>query len=323
MTHTYYVGNFGLGIVRDLLLQYGSTNNTSGFRVVCKAFTIEEANDILENLCANNKSPSTKFKYNLEVVTEEEKKLCETYPIIINLDGMTNLGSRYFDLEKIMIENQELMGSIPMLTTYESLTEKRYKPVLLKLAQDSLKVKLDFECKSYVVALERYKNITLEICFFNNPKGGARQLYGYFNGLVHDYFQGRIVHTQGTSIESINTYLKEWEDFVPERFLEKMRSTLNKLEKNPDRALHFMTRHGMELINEIVKAITFGKLNEEFTIDEVKEFVKQETWEIPDAYLKTCIANAASDHQSNYYVKSFEKVVEDKYRLIKSVNTLL
>lgn len=70
-----------------------------------------------------------------------------------------------------------------------------------------------------------------------------------------------------------------------------MRSTLNKLEKNVDRAIHFMPRHGMSLINEIVGAFERKEIKEEFNINNVRDFINLQGWEIsevrkPDSFVE-------------------------------------
>ncbi len=76
-------------------------------------------------------------------------------------------------------------------------------------------------------------------------------------------------------------------------------------------------KYGRGLNAEIEAAVLAGELPAVFTMADVREWTKRKNWEVPETYLRVCLANAAegSTH-SLTYKKRFIAHGNGEYSLI-------
>lgn len=78
-----------------------------------------------------------------------------------------------------------------------------------------------------------------------------------------------------------------------------------------------MVKYGKGLNYEIAMAVKRGVIVQPFKIIDVKKFVKNKDWNIPDTYLNVCLANGTSESHSLNYKKYFKAVGDGKYILLE------
>lgn len=74
-------------------------------------------------------------------------------------------------------------------------------------------------------------------------------------------------------------------------------------------------KYGRGLNREIVAAVNSGTISEPFSIDDVRNLIADRGWEVPETYLRVCLANGASNQHSLTYQKYFVSMGQGKYRL--------
>lgn len=76
-----------------------------------------------------------------------------------------------------------------------------------------------------------------------------------------------------------------------------------------------MPKYGRGLNREVVGAMNRGVIREPFGIADVRSFASSNGWDIPDSYVNTTLANAASSGHSHTYKKYFVRTIEGKYKI--------
>lgn len=76
-----------------------------------------------------------------------------------------------------------------------------------------------------------------------------------------------------------------------------------------------MSKYGKGLNREIVYAVNTGIIKEPFSVSDIKKFIKDRNWDVPQSYLNACLANGSSKSHSLTYKKYFESLGEGEYKL--------
>ena len=74
-----------------------------------------------------------------------------------------------------------------------------------------------------------------------------------------------------------------------------------------------MTKYGRGLNREIVGAVNRGIVNEPLSVSDVRDFVAQKNWDVPEEYLTVCLPNASAFEHSHTYKMYFESVGNGRY----------
>lgn len=78
-----------------------------------------------------------------------------------------------------------------------------------------------------------------------------------------------------------------------------------------------MSTHGRGLNREIVAAVNRGEISEPFNLAKVRDYVSEKGWDVPEKYLRVCLANGTATDHSLTYRKYFEALGDGKYRVGK------
>ena len=76
-----------------------------------------------------------------------------------------------------------------------------------------------------------------------------------------------------------------------------------------------MPKYGRGLNRELVAAVNKGVIREPFSIADVRDFIRQQGWNVPENYINCCLANGASSTHSFNYKKYFVSEDEGIYRV--------
>lgn len=76
-------------------------------------------------------------------------------------------------------------------------------------------------------------------------------------------------------------------------------------------------RYGKGLNREVVDAVKRGVITEPFSVSDVRNLAKQKGWDVPETYLRVCLANGTSETHSHTYGKYFVSLGDGKYKLAK------
>jgi hypothetical protein len=64
-----------------------------------------------------------------------------------------------------------------------------------------------------------------------------------------------------------------------------------------------MLKYGRGLNREIVGAVNRGIIKEPFSVSDVRLYIEQRNWNVPENYIIVCLANASSEEHSLTYKK--------------------
>lgn len=74
-------------------------------------------------------------------------------------------------------------------------------------------------------------------------------------------------------------------------------------------------KYGRGLNREIVGGVNQGYLPESFSVADIKKFVAQKSWQVPETYVVVCLANSAATKHSHTYIKYFVSLGNGQYKL--------
>lgn len=81
-----------------------------------------------------------------------------------------------------------------------------------------------------------------------------------------------------------------------------------------------MPKYGKGLNYEITLAVKKGLIAEPFNLNDIKKYVNDQNWAVPNSYLNVCLANGSSEAHSKTYKKYFKNVGAGKYILNKGID---
>jgi hypothetical protein len=76
-----------------------------------------------------------------------------------------------------------------------------------------------------------------------------------------------------------------------------------------------MAKYGRGLNREVVGAVNQGIINEPFSVAEVRQFIIEKGWAVPENYIIVCLSNGSSYSHSPTYKKYFNALQNGKYKV--------
>lgn len=83
-----------------------------------------------------------------------------------------------------------------------------------------------------------------------------------------------------------------------------------------------MPKYGRGLNREIVGGVNQGNLSEPFSLADIKKFIAQKSWQVPETYVLVCLANGAATKHSHTYRKYFVSLGNGQYKLTENFKGL-